>query len=254
VGIRTAVVDFDSDEIEYGTGGGITWESTVEGEHAEAYAKAMVLTEWSPEFHLLETLRWERAAYWGLDRHMARLEASAAYFRFGFDRERVLAELETAAAAAGSGVARVRLTLVGDGIPHATWTRLEHLREPVRLEIDDVTVDPSSPMLCHKMTNRALYEDRLARHPLADDVVLVNEAGGVTETTIANVLARFDGVWFTPPLESGCLPGIYREHLLEEGGAIERPLTPADLRTAEELAVVNSVRPWRPAGLRDGGG
>jgi para-aminobenzoate synthetase/4-amino-4-deoxychorismate lyase len=37
--------------------------------------------------------------------------------------------------------------------------------------------------------------------------------------------------------------------LLAEGGAVERRLTPADLRAAEGLAVVNSVRLWRRAVL-----
>jgi para-aminobenzoate synthetase/4-amino-4-deoxychorismate lyase len=251
VAIRTAVVDLGSGEVEYGTGGGITWDSTTEGEHAEALAKAMVLTARYPVFDLLETLRWEGVGYSELDRHMARLEASAAYFRFQFDRKRVLAELETTAAAAGDGVARVRLTLAEDGTPHTTWTRLEPTSGPVRLVIDDVPIDPSDTMLYHKTTSRGLYEDRLARHPKADDVVLVNETGQVTETTIANILARLDGEWCTPPLDSGCLPGVYREHLLDEGVIMERRLTPADLRAADELAVVNSVRLWRSAELVD---
>ncbi|MBM3695007.1 MAG: aminodeoxychorismate synthase component I [Actinobacteria bacterium] len=251
VAIRTAVVDPGTGEVEYGTGGGVTWDSTAEGEHAEAFVKAMVLTRQRPVFDLLETLRWEGAGYWELDRHLARLEASAAYFRFRFDREQVLTELEATAAVSGDDLARVRLTLAEDGTPHATATPLEPLPEPVRLVIDDLPVDPSDPMLYHKTTRRELYEDRLTRHPEADDVVLVNEAGEVTETTIANVLARLDGTWCTPPLESGCLPGVYRERLLEEGMVVERRLTPADLRAADDLAVVNSVRLRRRAVLVD---
>ena len=65
-------------------------------------------------------------------------------------------------------------------------------------------------MLYHKTTRRDRYEDHLSRHPEADDVVLVNEAGEVTETTIANIVARLEGTWCTPPLDSGCLPGVYR--------------------------------------------
>jgi para-aminobenzoate synthetase/4-amino-4-deoxychorismate lyase len=249
VAIRTAVIDPASGEVEYGTGGGVTWDSTAGGEHAEALVKAKVLTERRPEFELLETLRWEGTAYWELERHLARLEASAAYFRFRFDREPVLAELEAAGIAAGDGLARVRLTLSADGRPRALWSTLELSREPVRLAVDDTPVDSSDPMLYHKTTSRAAYEDRLARHPEADDVVLVNEAREVTETTIANVLVRLDGMWYTPPLDSGCLPGIHRECLLEEGRVAERRLTPADLRRAEKLAVANSVRLWRPARL-----
>ena len=249
VAIRTAVIDPASGEVEYGTGGGVTWDSTAEGEHAETRVKAMVLTERRPHFDLLETLRWEGAGYWELDRHLARLEASAAYFRFRFDREQVLTDLEAAAAAAGNRPARIRLTLAEDGTPRTTGTPLEAGPEPVRLVIDDVPVDAADPMLYHKTTARKPYEERRDRHPEADDVVLVNAAGEVTETTIANLLVRLDGTWCTPPLDSGCLPGVYRECLLERGAVVERRLTPTDLRTADELAVVNSVRLWRSAVL-----
>jgi para-aminobenzoate synthetase/4-amino-4-deoxychorismate lyase len=251
VAIRTAVIDPASGEVEYGTGGGVTWDSTAAGEHAEAVVKARVLTARRPAFDLLETLRWEGSGYWELDRHLARLEASAGYFRFRFDRQQVLAQLETAGSAAGGRPARVRLTMTEEGTPRVTWMPLEPGPEPVRLAIDDRPVDPSDPLLYHKTTSRVLYEDRLAHHPDADDVVLVNDAGEVTETSIANILARLEGRWCTPPLDSGCLPGVYRERLLEEETVVERRLTPADLRAAEDLAVVNSVRLWRRAVLLD---
>jgi para-aminobenzoate synthetase/4-amino-4-deoxychorismate lyase len=252
VAIRTAAIDPASGEVEYGTGGGVTWDSTAGGEHAEALVKAKVLTARRPPFDLLETLRWDGRDYWELERHLARLEASADYFRFKFDRERVTAELQTAAQAAGDTLARVRLTLTEEGTPRAIWNRLEISPEAVRLVVDDLPVDSSDPLLFHKTTARARYEERLARHPQADDIVLTNEAGEVTETAIANLVARLDGTWCTPPLDSGCLPGVYRERLLEEGRVAERRLTPGDLRSAEELAVINSVRLWRPARLVEG--
>lgn len=254
VAIRTALVDTDTGEAEYGTGGGVTWDSTAEGEHSEAFVKAKVLTEQRPAFDLLETLRWEGDGYWELGRHLARLEASADYFRFRLNREQVHSALEAAGTAAGDRPARVRLTVAEDGTPHTTWSRLDPSPAPVRLAVDALPVDPSNPMLYHKTTRREPYDDRLARHPEADDVVLVNAAGEVTETTIANLLARLDGRWCTPPLDSGCLPGVYRERLLDEGAVVERRLTPADLRAADGLAVVNSVRLWRDAVLLDGTG
>ena len=47
-----------------------------------------------------------------------------------------------------------------------------------------------------------------------DEVVLLNEHGRVSECTSANIFAvTADGVW-TPPLSSGCLPGVTRSVLL----------------------------------------
>lgn len=124
--------------------------------------------------------------------------------------------------------------------------------EPVTLVIDDVPVAPS-PLLRHKTTARAVYDDARARHPHADDVVLINAAGRVTETTVANFAALVvtpDGPrWVTPPVADGLLPGIGRALLLESGGLVERSLTPADARVAEALAVISSTRGWRRARL-----
>ena len=46
--------------------------------------------------------------------------------------------------------------------------------------------------------------------------MLLNEHEEVAECTSANIFAVFGNEVFTPPLESGCLPGITRELLLEE--------------------------------------
>lgn len=45
VGIRTAVIDAETGEAEYGVGGGITWDSVAADEYDEALAKAALLKE-----------------------------------------------------------------------------------------------------------------------------------------------------------------------------------------------------------------
>ena len=125
----------------------------------------------------------------------------------------------------------------------ATGTR------PVRLALDDDPVDAASPWLQHKTTRRDVYLTRALRHPEADDVVLVNEHGELTETTTANLAVRLGDRWWTPPTTSGCLPGVERGRLMELGLLHERVLGVADLHDAEEVAVVNSLRGWRPARL-----
>lgn len=52
-----------------------------------------------------------------------------------------------------------------------------------------------------------------------------------------------------PALSAGCLPGVERGRLLELRKITERVLTLADLRRAEEIAVLNSLRGWRSAVL-----
>jgi para-aminobenzoate synthetase / 4-amino-4-deoxychorismate lyase len=72
----------------------------------------------------------------------------------------------------------------------------------------------------------------------------------VTESTIANLAVRIDGTWWTPPLDCGLLPGTERAALLAEGTLAERVITLDEVRAAEEIALVNSARPWRTATLR----
>ncbi len=84
-----------------------------------------------------------------------------------------------------------------------------------------------------------------------DEVILLNEHGEVSECTSANIfIANGNEVW-TPPLTSGCLPGITRELLLGEVQApgikvIAKPFTPADLEAAEEVFITSTTRDLLP--------
>jgi para-aminobenzoate synthetase/4-amino-4-deoxychorismate lyase len=79
--------------------------------------------------------------------------------------------------------------------------------------------------------------------------VLVNDRGEVTESTIANVAVKLGDDWFTPPLGSGLVAGTYRAVLLREGRLGERTIRVEELSDADGLALVSSVRGWRPAVL-----
>jgi branched-chain amino acid aminotransferase len=84
-----------------------------------------------------------------------------------------------------------------------------------------------------------------------DEVILLNERGEVSECTSANIFAASGGQVWTPPLSSGCLPGITREILLDEihvpGIAItEKPLTRAELERADEVFITSTTRNLLP--------
>ena len=53
----------------------------------------------------------------------------------------------------------------------------------------------------------------------------------------------------TPPVECGLLAGTFRAELLERGEVAERRLTLGDVRCAERLWFVNSLRGWVPIAL-----
>jgi para-aminobenzoate synthetase / 4-amino-4-deoxychorismate lyase len=250
-GIRTVLLDARSGLAEYGVGGGITHDSSAEAEYGELLAKARVLVVRRPPFSLFETLAYDpRDGFRDLDRHLERLASSARYFGFAYDGVEVRQLLEKAVADETSP-RRIRCTLSRDGAVgvDARPAAGADASRPVRVAIDDVGVDPSDPLLYHKTTLRERYDRAAARHPEVDDVLLVNDRGDITESTVANVAVRLGGRWFTPPLDSGLLPGTARAAALAEGSLRERRVTPGDLRRADAIALVSSVRGWRAAVL-----
>ncbi len=251
VAIRTVVVDERTRAAEFGVGGGITWDSLSDREFDETVAKARVLTARRPAFELLETLLHEPGTgFRRLELHLARLAASAAYFGFAHDERAVREALEREAGRFPDGPARIRLLLDRRGRATTGGVSLPRLADPVRLAVDlDGLVDETDAMRYHKTSLRGPYDEARARHPDADDVVLVNARGELVETTIANVAVRLDGAWWTPPIECGLLPGVERTALLAGGTLFERRLTIEDAERAEELAVLNSVRGMRRAEL-----
>ena len=249
VAIRTVVLDAQTRTAEYGVGGGITHDSSASGEYEEIVAKARVLTDVRPAFELFESLAHAPAeGFRHLEEHLERLAGSAGYFGFRFEPEVAAAALKRAVAEV-TGPSVVRLTLARDGGLSTDVRDLPPADDAVRVAIDDEPVDPSDVWLFHKTTRRAPYDRRLERRPDVDDVLLVNDRGEMTESTVANLAVRLEGVWVTPPIHAGLLPGTYRTVLLREGRLIERPVTVDELRGAEELALVSSVRGWRPAVL-----
>jgi para-aminobenzoate synthetase/4-amino-4-deoxychorismate lyase len=253
VAIRTIVVDAETGAAEYGVGAGITFGSSGEAEFDEVEAKSRVLSERRPAFALFETLAWlPGEGYRHVEEHVDRLRRSAAYFGFAFEPGRALADLRELADEA-TGPTQVRVTLERSGSSSLQTTPLpQATAEPVRLAVvADPPVDPRDVWLFHKTTLRGPYERRRELRRDADDVLLVNALGRVTESTIANVAVRLDGAWCTPPLEDGLLAGTYRAVLLRDGSLNERSMTIADVRGATEVALLSSVRGWRRAVLID---
>jgi para-aminobenzoate synthetase/4-amino-4-deoxychorismate lyase len=110
-------------------------------------------------------------------------------------------------------------------------------------------VDVADPFLYHKTTHRMVYERAREQRPGYDDVLLWSADGWVTESTIANLVARMDGELVTPPVGCGLLDGTFRRRLLAEGRITERPIAVTDLSRADVLYLVNSLRGWTVADL-----
>jgi len=249
VAIRTVHIDRKAGQVEYGVGGGIVWDSVDLDEYRECEVKARVLYADSPDFRLLETLLWiPGRGYFLFERHLERLANSARYFGYRVDLDDISARLYNAAASLPPERHRVRLLVDEEGGAAIETYPLARSfpRRPWKVAPATSPVDSRDRFLYHKTTHRAVYDAARAGHPDCDDVILYNERGEVTESTFANVVARFGGDLLTPPVECGLLAGTYRTDLLEKGRIREGIITHSDLQRADALYLINSVRGWIP--------
>ena len=101
--------------------------------------------------------------------------------------------------------------------------------------------------------NLTWYEE--ARKSGFDEVVLLNEGGEVCECTSANIFAATKRPTeievSTPPLSSGCLPGVTRELLLDVVRVpgiivVERALKPENLERADQVFITSTTRDLLP--------
>ncbi|BEV35354.1 aminotransferase class IV [Synechococcus sp. M16CYN] len=92
----------------------------------------------------------------------------------------------------------------------------------------------------------AIQARREAEAAGGDDALLQNNRLELCCGTVANLLVRRDGVWITPPLNSGCLPGVMRGRALASGLVQEASLG-VSLKQDDESLLINSLscRPIR---------
>lgn len=246
VPIRTVLIDHQTKNAVYGVGGGITWDSTPEGEYHEIIAKAKVLDEKSLEFQLLESLLLERGEYFLLEEHLNRLEKSARYFGFTYEMKKVIKSLHDFGVAHNNDSWKVRLLVAKNGEPMIEGLPITQQDTPLKVSLANEAVDHTDLFLYHKTTNRKIYEKFQKQKPLeAFDVLLWNQKGELTEFTNGNLVLEIDGSLWTPPVKSGLLAGTYRESLIQTGEIHEKILTQSDLKRATKVWFINSVRRWK---------
>jgi len=129
---------------------------------------------------------------------------------------------------------------------------------PATVETTDVQRVPDAALPARAKTHNYL-NGVLARldAPDADEALLVDADGALTEGAASNVFLVSGGALRTPSLDAPVLPGITRKVVLElareEGIPVrEERLTPSDVRTADEAFLTNTTWEVRPIDRVDG--
>lgn len=232
-----------------GVGAGIVIDSDAAAERAECALKARFMTTLEPGFTLFETLFATReGGVRHLDRHLARLGASAAALQFAFPRERIVAALAAALARLPSPApVRVRLDLHKSGRFDTAVAPLEALPPgPVKVLLGGPPHGLHAALLAHKTSLRSGYDEGIRRALAcgAFDTLFCNRAGEITEGGRTNVFVRLGGQWLTPPLAGEVLPGVMRGVLMDDPAwaVREARVSQADVLAAERVVLTNALR------------
>ncbi len=246
VAIRTILLDEDKKAGELGIGSGITISSNAKAEFNECRLKADFFIKKYVDFELIETLLWRKGQFLLLDMHLKRLKDSANYFNYRYAEDSILKSLITYAGAfKGDKCYRVRLLLNKGGEAKISSSVLKESRYP-KITFSKRITDSSNTFLYHKTTNRKIYDGEYLKYKKNGfvDVIFLNEKGEVTEGAISNIIVKTGKNYYTPPVKSGLLNGVYRQYLLNSQifPLKERVLYKQNIINAEKLFICNSVR------------
>ena len=242
VAIRT--LELRDGHATLGIGGGIVADSRADAEWDEAVAKADFVTAGAGRFDLIETMAFDpEAGLAHLERHIARLRASAEALGFVFDRHAARNELQ-AATFRLRRPARVRMLLAPSGAVAIEVAPLPvPATEPVSVAVVPLPVPAADIRLRHKTSDRGFYD--AARIAAGTFEVAFEAAGMLTEGSFTSLFVPRGDVLVTPPLARGLLPGVLRGRLIDEGRAVEGDVTADDLDAG--FFIGNAVRGLIPA-------
>lgn len=252
VPIRTITLERDGLG-EIGIGSAIVADSVAEQEYDECLLKAEFALKNYPKFDLIESMCWRTDDGIALlEEHMKRLQSSAEYFSFLIDADDIRKEINQHISFLKCEEyeffkVRVLLSKRGDVTISSEKIIEKTSAELPSITISDKTIDSQDRFYFHKTTRRNLFSQELNKHKKETgclDVIFTNERGELTEGSYTNLFIKKDGVFYTPPLDSGLLAGIYRQKILDDDSMTseEKILFVSDLESADEIYLSNAVR------------
>ncbi len=269
VPIRT--IALENGRGEMGIGAGITHNSQPHAEWQESLLKGKFLSHPQEDFQLIETILWQGKSdtatlackgFWLLEKHLNRLEDSAQYFSYPFNKKKLIDKLEILSTewqqSDKAHTRRLRILLFRDGRTTITQVKCDepssldipvrprsHANKLPKIILSDYRTNPDERMLFHKTTNRSLYNQERERAVEQGfyEVIFCNSRNEITEGAISNIIIKQSGELYTPHQASGLLAGVGRDYLFDSQNTLqEKTLYLPDLQNAQAIYLVNSVR------------
>ena len=217
-------------------------------------------------YGLFETMRAYSGTVFRLDSHIARLAKSADRLGIAVDTAILKKAVTDTLKANGLRDARVRLTVsIGEGslvpdlhsctapsvlVVAAKYTPYvdEVYQRGFRVIVSSIRRNSQSPVPAMKTANymESLLARQEAKAAGVDDALFLNEKGQVTEASTSNIFLVSKNVLKTPRQESGILPGITKDVILELAPqmgimALETDILLEEIVEAHEAFLTNSV-------------
>jgi branched-chain amino acid aminotransferase len=192
---------------------------------------------------VFETIRFEsgRACLW--KRHFGRLRDSSK--RMGWplpDSGELLAEVGAVVDGNGFSTARVRITVGREVL--VTAEAFVDEDPGIRVRMCSFPVNQKSPLAGVKGTSYA-ENTWILNHFGADEVIRPNTRGELCEGCISNVFFVRGKKVMTPSLETGCLPGVMRDEIMDRIEVEEGAWPMEVLEEADEIWFSNALRRLR---------
>lgn len=216
-------------------GGAIVWDSTAKEEWEETLTKIKFLKTDTSNFQLIETILVENKKLKYKTKHFNRMKKSAKDFGFKFNSD--ILKINPGK----DGILRILLNK--DGIFETQILPLNSIKTN-KVKVSKTPVSSKENFLRHKTTFRPWYENSMKKIKSGEifDEIFFNEYGELTEGARSNIVLQINNELFTPSLKCGLLNGTLRQSLLEKGRIKEKILYLEDLKKAEQIFCINSVR------------
>ena len=178
------------------------------------------------------------------DRHFARIQKAAAKVLINtppkIDVELAISKILIDE----MGRNRLRLICLGDGGWFLTLQPVAEIAESATLTRFPYIKNSDSLMAGIKSLSyiESITALRYAESVGFDDSIFINQRDEVVETGLSNLLLLTDDGWVTPPLTTGCLPGITRELLITWFGVKESVFSYEQLLKAKAVYLSSSIR------------
>ncbi len=233
VPIRTLYKQNKQKYYKINTGGAIVWDSTPENEWEETKLKKKFL---KTDFELIETMKVKNRRIYLKQLHLKRIKKAAKKFRFKINNK-----LNNLIPKYDYCIMRILMNKCGK--LKIEYKKINDMKTNI-ITLAKNKTNTNNVFLYYKTTNRMWYSETMSKieENKIFDEIYVNQKNQITEGARSNIIIKKNNVYYTPSLNCGLLNGCFRQFILRKMKVIEKKLYIDDLKNADKIFCLNSIR------------